>query len=252
MKYDRLGEMEKYILQKGSASMAELCERFGVSLITVRRDIAQLQLKGTINKIYGGVEARKADNLMPFDLRYAANSEAKDAIARRAVDFVRPGDTIFLDSGSTALRVVENLTNIEGLTIITHSLRAIISAMPLQNINVISLPGQLYRNTGSFTGLDAIRYLANYNISLAIMGASAFSLTGGVSNSSALESEIKATAMRRAAKKLLLTDSTKFGRNSMLTYAQLSDFDYIITEKTPAPEYVKACLDSGTQLIIAG
>ena len=59
MRNTRLEEMEKYILQNDSVSMEQLCEQFSVSMITVRRDIAQLQRKGTIEKIYGGVTARK-------------------------------------------------------------------------------------------------------------------------------------------------------------------------------------------------
>lgn len=252
MRNTRLEEMEKYILQNDSVSMDQLCEQFNVSMITVRRDIAQLQRKGTIEKIYGGVTARKGETLTPFDVRNISNREAKTAIGKRAAALVHDNDIVFLDSGTTALHVLDNLSALHNVTIVTHSLQAMLAALPYQNLNVISLPGQLYRKTSSFTGLDAIRFLKSYNITIAFMGASALSLEHGVSNSSPLEYEIKMTAMQRAAKSVLLIDGEKFGRTALLTYAQISDFDAIVTECMPAPEYVKACQDGGTELIIAG
>lgn len=251
MRNTRLEEMEKYILQNDSVSMDQLCEQFNVSMITVRRDIAQLQRKGTIEKIYGGVTARKGETLTPFDVRNISNREAKTAIGRRAASLVNDNDIVFLDSGTTALHVLDNLSALHNVTIVTHSLQAMLAALPYQNLNVISLPGQLYRKTSSFTGLDAIRFLKSYNITIAFMGASALSLEHGVSNSSPLEYEIKMTAMQRSAKNVLLIDGEKFGRTALLTYAQISDFDSIVTERMPAPEYVKACQDGGTELLIA-
>lgn len=252
MRNTRLEEMEKYILQNDSVSMDQLCEQFNVSMITVRRDIAQLQRKGTIEKIYGGVTARKGETLTPFDVRNISNRDAKTAIGRRAAELVHDEDIIFLDSGTTALHVLDNLSALHNVTIVTHSLQAMLAALPYQNINVISLPGQLYRRTSSFTGLDAIRFLKNYNITVAFMGASACSLEHGVSNTSPLEYEIKMTAMQRAARSVLLLDSEKFGRAALLTYAQIADFDTIITERMPAPDYVRACREAHTELLIAG
>lgn len=251
MRNTRLDEMEKYILQNESVSMGQLCEKFKVSMITVRRDIAQLQRKGTIEKIYGGVTARKGENLTPFDVRRIKGREAKAAIAQRAAEFVHDNDTLFLDSGTTALHIIDNLSELHNITIVTHSLQAMIAVLPYQNINVISLPGQLYRKTSSFTGLDVIRFLKSYNIAVAFMGASAFSLEHGVSNSSPLEYEIKMTAMQRAAKNILMLDSEKFGRTALLTYAQISDFDAIVTEKMPEEKYVRAFKAADTELIIA-
>lgn len=251
MRNTRLEEMEKYILQNDSVSMDQLCEQFKVSMITVRRDIAQLQRKGTIEKIYGGVTARKGEMLTPFDVRRIANREAKSAIARRAAQLVHDDDIVFLDSGTTTLHIIDELASLHNVTIVTHSLQAMMAALPYQNLNVISLPGQLYRKTSSFTGLDAIRFLKSYNITIAFMGASALSLDHGVSNSSPLEYEIKMTAMQRAARSVLLLDSDKFGRAALLTYAQLSDFDALVTERMPDEEYVRACAEGGTELIVA-
>ena len=93
--------------------------QFKVSMITVRRDIAQLQRKGTIEKIYGGVTARKGEQLTPFDVRRIKGREAKAAIAARAAQFVHDNDTVFLDSGTTTLHVLDNLSALHNVTIVT-------------------------------------------------------------------------------------------------------------------------------------
>jgi DeoR family myo-inositol catabolism operon transcriptional repressor len=243
--------MEDYIVKKETVSMEELQQKFLTSLNTVRRDVALLLKKGTVEKVYGGVRARKPEQLAPFDVRTIKNQEAKMAIGRKAAEFVEEGDIIFLDSGTTTLHVVQNLAQKQNITIITHSLNAIMASMSHPNLTIISLPGQLHRKTSSFTGLDAVRFLKSYNIKKAFMAATGLSISHGVTNSSPLEYELKMTAMERSAQSYLLLDSQKFGQTALLTYASLDRFDGIITESMPDGSYVKALEAVGTKLILA-
>ncbi len=251
MKNIRLEQMERYIIQKDSVSMEDLQAHFDTSMNTVRRDVALLMKKGTIEKVYGGVCARKAEQLTPFDARTIKHPEAKTLIGRRAAELVEDGDTIFLDSGTTTLHVVQNLAKKQNITIITYNLHAIMAAVPYPNLTIISLPGQLHRKTSSFTGLETARFLKAYNIKTAFMAATGLSLSGGVTNASPLEYELKITAMERSAKSYLLLDSHKFGQTALMTYAQLSGFAGVITEAEPAQEYVASLEEAGTQLILA-
>jgi len=247
----RLEQMEQYIIKKDSVSMEELQTHFDTSMNTVRRDVALLMKKGIVEKVYGGVCARKAEQLTPFDVRTIKHQEAKMAIGRMAAQLVDDGDTIFLDSGTTTLHVVQNLAQKQNITLITHNLHAIMAAMSCPNINIISLPGQLLRKTSSFTGLETVRFLKADNIKTAFMAATGLSLCGGVTNSSPLEFELKITAMERSVKSYLLLDSQKFGETALMTYAQLNRFEGVITEAMPAEEYIKALDDAGTKLILA-
>ncbi len=251
MRNTRLEQMEEYILQMDSVSMEALQEHFDTSMNTVRRDVALLIKKGTVEKVYGGVCARKAEQLTPFDVRTIKHQEAKMLIARKAAQFIEDGDTIFLDSGTTTLHMVQNLAKLQNITIITHNLHAIMAAMPYSNLTIISLPGQLHRKTSSFTGLETVRFLKAYNIKTAFMAATGLSLSGGVTNSSPLEYELKITAMERSTKSYLLLDSHKFGETAMMTYAQPSSFAGVITETEPNAEYIHALNDAGAKLILA-
>ena len=251
MRNQRLDKMERYIIQKENVSMEELQETFEASMNTIRRDVALLLKKGTVQKVYGGVCARKPEQLLPFDARTIKHQEAKMAIGQKAAELVTNGDIIFLDSGTTTLNMVKCLAEKQNITIITHNLYAILAAMTYPNLTVIALPGQLHRKTGSFTGLETLRFLKSYNIKTAFMAATGISLTGGVTNSSPLEYELKIAAMERSAASVLLLDSHKFGQTAMMTYASPDKFKSIITDAMPDQAYVDALNDAGTKIILA-
>lgn len=250
MKSQRLIQMEQYILDENTVTMEKLCEKFAISMSTARRDIAALIRDGSIEKVYGGVQVMKNTPVLPpFETREGTKREEKYRIGRRAAEEVKRGDIVFLDSGTTTMHMVGALS-IKNPTIITHNLQAINAAAPMEEINVLSLPGALQRRTNSFTGLDAIKLLRSYHIRSAFMAATGLS-THGISNSSPLEYEIKRTAMAQSERKCLLLDSGKFDKTALLTYAQLTDFDAIITGEEPPEEYLRAIEKAGCELIIA-
>ena len=251
MKAGRIMEMERYILSKGAATMEELQQFFGVSMNTIRRDVAELIEKGTVSKVYGGVCVRQGNSpLTPYDIRLGADLEAKMSIGRRAASLVQDGDVIFLDSGTTTLRMVDYLSEVKELTVITNNLEAILHAFPYENIRVVALPGELRRKTNSFTGVDAVRYLKHYNIRTAFLAATGVSLSGAT-NSSSLEYEIKQAAVENSGRSVLLIQHGKFGVTGLMTYAPLSDFDTIVTNALPPQAYVDHCREQGIRLMVA-
>jgi len=251
MKADRMLEMERYILDKGAATMEELRARFDVSMNTVRRDVASLLARGTVEKVYGGVCSHKNEHsLTPYEVRRRGSEDAKASIGKRAAELVSDGDIIFIDSGTTTLHMIDHLSTKQELTIITHNLEAINRALPYENITIIALPGQVRRKTRSFTGDDAVRYLRRFNVRIAFMAATGLS-SHGVTNSSPLEYEIKKCALESAEQTVLLISRSKFGVTGLMTYAQPEDFDVLVTDSEPSPEDQQLLKNSGTHLIVA-
>ena len=251
MKTERLGSMEAYVLKRESVTMEELCAQFGVSINTVRRDVAELLKKGTVEKVYGGVCARHAPELtLPaYEARRIDNAGAKAAIGRAAAQLVRDGDIVFLDSGTTTVQVVEHLSARRELTVITNNLEAIVRLLPYEGIEVIALPGRVRRKTNSFTGIEAARALRQYNIRLALMASTGATLTG-VTNSSPQEYEIKRTALEISQSAVLLLASAKFGTAGLMTYAAFADFDAVLTEKRPDEAFERAITQGGARLML--
>ena len=249
MKSRRLTEMEGYILSHGSATMEELRDHYGVSMNTVRRDIAELLKFGRIQKVYGGVKAvSQVAGLVPYSVRSSTPSSAKRAICVAAGRMVKDGDIIFIDSGTATVHLMEVIKD-KNITVITNNIEVMVRALSHENIRIIVVPGEIHRKTHSITGEDSADFLNHMNTNLAFMAATGASLTG-VTNSSPLEYSIKKSAVAHTEKAVLLVAGKKFGVTSLLTYASLDQFHTIITDDTIAPEYRQKIEELGIELQI--
>lgn len=251
MRPNRISKMEVFIGERNCVSMEELKEHFGVSISTVRRDVAELLRKGTIEKIYGGVCMRKPDHqLTPYDERRLTNKEAKVLIGQKAAELVNDRDIIFIDSGTTTLHLMDSLTEKKDLTVLTNNLDVVCRALGLENINLICLPGQLQRKTHSMTGDATARFLRQYNVNTAFIAATGVS-AHGVTNSSPLEYEIKKTAVECCEQAVLMVSGEKFGVTGLMTFSCLDDFDVVVTDTVPPEEYRTRIREGQTRLIVA-
>ncbi|MBO5353562.1 MAG: DeoR/GlpR transcriptional regulator [Lachnospiraceae bacterium] len=242
MKSFRLRRMEQYILEKEHVSMEELCREFDMSINTVRLDVAQLVSKGSIKKIYGGVCSNHQNSLVPFEERKMKNEDKKRAICYKAAGLVEDGDIIFIDSGTTAMYLVDFLEERKNVTVLTNNLNVIIHAVPYPNLQIICLPGILERKTNSFVSAETGKILSRYNIRKAFFAATGVTENGDVTNSSSLEYEVKRAALSGSEQKYLLLDSSKFGKSALLTFAEIADMNRVITDYDMNPALLELCI----------
>lgn len=253
MRTKRIDLIEEYILSEKSVSLDTLCDKFQVSKNTVRRDIDELVNRGSVKKVYGGVKSTASEStqkLLPYEQRHTSLMHEKEAICRAAADFVNDGDVIYLDTGTTCLPMVEYLSG-RACTILTNSLQVYIKAIPYPNLQIISLPGTLKRETLSFVGSDIVEYLDTFNIQKAFMTSTGISLESGLTNASMEEYYIKKAVIKNSHTRLLLCDHTKFGRVSLMTYSSLLDVQHIITDAEPEKPYRTFCIENKIGLHIA-
>lgn len=239
MKVNRISEIEKYIRTVENVSLDQLCEMFKVSKNTIRRDIAELEKKGSIKKVYGGITINSKSNVEVFESREITHQEEKEIIGQLASQLVENGDVIFIDSGTTTKHIVPFLKNKENVTIITANLHVIVASLFQSNLHVISTGGELYREAYSFTGPNVINSLKSYNITKAFLASTGISIDRGATNVSPLESETKKYVMTNCASKALLVDNSKIDIAALMTYARLEDFDYFISDAQPPQGYVE-------------
>lgn len=255
MRISRIDQIEQYIIEHKSASIDTLCELFQISKNTLRRDLEVLVSRGNVEKVYGGVIA--SENILPipdlvtFQDRASRNFLSKQRIAALAASFVRERDIIFIDSGTTTMNIVDYLTHLNTVTIITNSIQVINKSMNYPNINLIVLPGTLKRDTASLTGSSCVEYLEDYNIVRAFMACTGVSVLSGVCNASTDEYNIKKAALKKSQKHYLLADSSKFGRASLMTYGDMNQFDYILTEKMPDDAFCSYCKEQNCAISVA-
>ena len=247
MKVSRLNSIEQYVISRETVSIDELCEVFGVSKNTIRRDLNELEMRGHITKVYGGVTATVPSGAVPTPIRSSLNTVDKSLIGRLAEE-VEDGDTIFIDSGTTTLCLLRFLVAKKRITIITHSLGALSEASKYDNLNIISLGGIYSPPTDSFVGLSAIEALSSMRINKAFMGATGVSLTAGMTNTTFLEAEIKRAVVHRADSIYGMADSSKIGREAIVTFCHLKDLTAFITDREPPKEYVDLCHQENVKL----
>jgi DeoR family myo-inositol catabolism operon transcriptional repressor len=236
VKSQRIHEIEQYIRLKKSVSLDELCEKFGVSKNTIRRDVSEIIEQEGYNKVYGGVEFVR-EFLLPFEERNERAREGKKRIAQLAAEEIDPLDIVFIDSGTTTQYIPDFLSaNIE-LTIITNSLNIINKVSNFPNVKLIIIGEIFKRKTNSFVGIEDSNVLNKYNIHKAFMAATAASIQSGLTNSDNQEYDIKRRIVEKARKSYTLLDHNKFGKSALVTYAQLDQVDVIVTDKELPHEY---------------
>ena len=238
MKEKRIKKLENYILEHERASIEDLCNIFNVSKNTIRRDINQLEAEEKIKKVYGGIILNDKKATEPFELREVKNKAAKLSIASLASRLVQDGDIIYIDSGTTTMHMIPFLSEMSNVTIITNNLHVILNALPYTNLNVISTGGSLFRRTNSFVDIDAVNSLRKYNIAKAFMATTGVSLSKGATHSTSYEYDIKRYIVENCDNIVLLADTTKLERVSLITYYDLKDIRYFVTDAKPPQEYL--------------
>jgi DeoR family transcriptional regulator, myo-inositol catabolism operon repressor len=249
LKEKRIKRIHEYVIENQSASLDELVTAFDVSKNTIRRDVQELVERGEVKKVYGGV-AVVQKKLESFQERKVRNQGQKEIIAEKAASFVEDGDFIFIDSGTTIVEMLDYLKE-KQLTVFTNNIDFIVRALPYEKLNVISIGGMLERKTNSFVNQRNMDLLKDYNVKKAFMASTGISLANGVTNASPLESELKKIIVQRSSEVYLLVDHDKFDKYGLMTYCDLEEVDYLITNRLPNYTYQEYAKNKNIQLVIA-
>lgn len=242
MKEKRLDSIREYINLKSSVSLEELKNKYEISMNTVRRDIEILLKEGSVKKVYGGVVSKPNEPvkaLRAYEKRENLNNQGKEIIGEKAASYIEDNDTIFIDSGTTTLKIISYIKNKKNLTVITHSLPTINMLYRIDNIKVIILPGVLFRETASFVGNISGDFLKPFNIKKAFMSCNGISETRQITNASYEEYEIKKNIIGKSEQVFLLADKEKFGNGGVMTFAEFSDIDVLVTDFQMDEKYSK-------------
>lgn len=238
MKDDRRKQIEAMVARRESVTMEELRREFGVSMNTVRSDVAYLVGTGAVEKIYGGVRSVQRQEVPLFTQRTQLRAEEKRRIARHAQELIDDGDILYIDAGTTTMHLIDFLDPGKHVTIVTGNLYVVRRAYDKPQVELIVLPGSLNRRTNSVSDVSTLEFLGRYQFAKAFMGASGVSLDGKLNVSTYIEYELKKLAAAQSRRKYLLLDSGKFGGSSLMSYGSLEDMTGLITA-APCPEELR-------------
>lgn len=250
MRDARIKQMEAMVARRQTVTMEELRQAFGVSMNTVRSDVAYLVSTGAVEKIYGGVRAVQRQEVPLFTQRRDLRPGEKRRIARQAEERIRDGDILYIDAGTTTMHLIDLLDPAKHVTVITGNLHVVSQAYSKPNVELIVLPGVMNRRTNSTADVSTLEFLGRYQYGKAFMGASGVSADGKLCVSTYIEYELKKLALRQSRQAYLLVDAGKFGGSSLMSYGALEDMTEIITA-APCPEELRErCLRKDIRLTI--
>lgn len=249
MRTNRLRELEEYMRRKRSATLVEISEHFDVSINTVRRDIKEMLSHGTIRKVYGGIVWTDEDNIVPITDRSMVAIDEKRYIGRLAASLVKDGESIYIDSGTTAVNLLPFIADKRDITIVSNSLIVFNEIQKYSGLNLLATGGLFNFKTKSFVGLGTINGLKDIRLSSAFMSATAVSLEGGAANNSMHEAEVKKAVIEHSSKIILMADHSKFDKTATITFCGLDRFDYLITDQPLSASYIKRLSASNVNLI---
>jgi DeoR family fructose operon transcriptional repressor len=210
----------------------ELVERLGVSHMTVRRDLAELESKGLLVRAHGGAMKGEAiESLFSFARRLERNRAQKEAICRAASRFVEDGDILFIDCGTTLFRLCHHLKMRRNLRVITTSLPVVAELIHRANIRVSLVGGEVVGERQAVYGAATERQIGEYHADKAFIGADGLSLKSGLSSYDEQEAGVTRRMAENADRVYLLCDSSKIERDSYVRFAPLGLFQILITDR---------------------
>lgn len=244
----RQQQMLERISQEGELRIAALKESYQVTEMTIRRDLEKLEETGAIKRTFGGAIFVGKD--IALQERAGILTEEKTRIGRHAAALIRPGESVFIDGGTTTSQIARFLTSGMNVTVVTNALN-VAAELSGKRIPVLMTGGMLMEATNSLVGPIAAQSLTGMAFDRIFLGATGVNIEHGFSNSNIYEAEIKQIAIRQAIETNIVLDHTKFGVKMLVSFSSLSGVQRIVTDRLPDEELGQACKEADVRLEVA-
>jgi DeoR/GlpR family transcriptional regulator of sugar metabolism len=243
----RQADIAEHVVRHGSVAANDLAELFGVSLMTIHRDLFELERQGVVRKHRGGVSAQPSsvfESNVSFRMQAALGE--KQALARHARALIEPGMAVMLDDSTTTLELAKLLGDVTPLVVVTNFLEAIKLLADQPGIRLLGLGGEYHSTHDSFLGVPCIEAVEALRVDLL------FASTSAMSGAYAYHQEqeivlVKRAMMRSAQRSVLMMDHTKLGRAALHRLAPLRDFELVLTDAGAGEEALAELREQGVR-----
>ncbi|MFJ2439538.1 DeoR/GlpR family DNA-binding transcription regulator [Streptomyces sp. NPDC087658] len=247
----RRREISDHVLTEGQVSAADLAERFGVSVMTIYRDIDELEREGVLRKFRGGVTARPT-GVFESNVAYRKMSmrREKEALAEKAATLIEPGMSVMIDDSTTALELARLLPRVEPLTVVTNFLEALNLLADERGLQLMALGGDYDPLHDSFLGVACVEAVEALRVDLCFVS------TSSVYGDYAFHQEqrivaVKRAMVRAAGRSVLMIDHSKLGRTALHRLIPLTAFDLILIDDRTPPDVLRSLDESGVRYELA-
>lgn len=231
----------------------KLSEKFGVSPVTIRRDFDFLEEKGLITTVYGGAMINRTLQEQFFtEDESRKRIDEKRQIAKIAAGFIREGQTVLLDAGSTVKEIAIELLTKTNVMVFTNSILVVnVLAQTGNDIEVISLPGRFKKKSMCYLGATTTDFLDQVHVDIAFIGISGFTYERGGTTEDFEETYVKKKMAQIADNTIVVAGHWKIGVNSMFTAVTLPEVDTLITGHDGPSEQFSKISEAGVKVIDA-
>jgi DeoR family transcriptional regulator, fructose operon transcriptional repressor len=251
METTRHRQIQELLQARGGCSVEQLARELGVSAMTIRRDLQVLSEAGRVLRSHGG--AAPVEQVMfqfQFVNRAKLHQKAKQQIARVAASWVKDGQSVMLDSGTTTLALAMQLRQRQRLTLITPSL-AIASALQLSpGVQVLLLGGFVRRDYPDLVGIVTEMNLEHLKADWAFIGADGIDLQGNIYNASIEVCHMLSKMVASAKSAYIVSDSSKIGRTALMHFGNIKSCQGLITDPDISPLHLKQLEKIGVKVVL--
>lgn len=254
---ERIARILKKLEEDNKVEINDLCQEFGVSEVTIRKDLQTLADQKLITRVRGGAIAipsmASIDKpiISNIQSRQLVKQKEKETIGKLAASLIADNDIIILDAGTTTLELAKNLDKFSNLTIITNSINiALELTTRYKRFNVIMIGGQINKDSLSLVGPVAISTLKKFYCDKLFLGVDSFNIENGLSTLSLEGAAINQAMISIAKKTIAVFDSSKINKRGFTNIAPVTAIDTVVTDKNIPEDIKRHLIEIGIKLFI--
>lgn len=234
--------------KEGRIVAKEFSQKLGLSEDTIRRDLRELAGEGLLQRVHGGaLPASKALKDLPTRRNVSVNDKAE--IAKVAAGMVKEGQIVFLDGGTTTIRLARALPKGLKATVVTHSPDVATALLDHPGVDVELIGGHIYKHSNVSVGAVAIEAISQIRVDLYFMGVTGIHVEHGLTTGDREEAAVKRAICRQAAETVVLGSRERVGAVSAYSVVGFDDVDGLIVSRKCPEDLLTPLRDLGTQII---
>ncbi len=245
-------EIVEIARREGKVTVEDLALHFGVTLQTIRRDLAELADAGKLERVHGGAILPSGTTNIRYEERRRLNEAAKAAIARACAARIPESCSLFLNIGTSTEAVAAELLRHRGLMVVTNNMNVanILSANP--DCEVVVAGGSLRRADGGLIGSLTVDTIRRFKFDLAVIGCSALDVDGDILDFDIQEVGVSQMILAQSRKTYLVADHSKFKRSAPARIASMADLDAVFTDLPLPADLPRRCAEWSTEVVVSG
>jgi len=231
--------------ERGKVTVSGLAVQFGISEVTIRNDLTEMELAGLLRRVHGGaVSTKRAYYEMSQSDRMEVNKDEKIRIARACAALIKDGDTLMIDSGTTTRYLARELSERSNLTVVTNAILAAQEFVYNRSVNVILLGGNMDLQYQYTYGNDAVNQLQKYRADKTIISTDGIGADHGLTTFHHHELEVCRLMIQRSNEVIVIADHSKIGKEGFSNIIDITGVDTLMTgickENKPELDAIRA------------